>query len=91
MTFDAARAKAADLLQLPSHIEGTNCGNCEHFDKGYCNHEKLRMNVDEHWCCYYWDRPDAPLAKPKEKTKLSIQELKSRLDKLKSEVSRLKK
>jgi hypothetical protein len=66
MTFDAERARKADLIQLPQSIEGTNCSNCKHFHKTeqYCDHPKLDMNVDEHWCCYFWGRYDAPLAKP---------------------------
>lgn len=62
MTFDAERARKVDLIMLPSSIDGTNCGNCTYFDKGFCKHPKVKMNVNKRMCCYYWQRPDAPRA-----------------------------
>ena len=61
MIFDAARANKVDLIVLPSFIDGTNCGNCDHFDEltDFCDHPKVKMNVDERMCCYYWGRKDA--------------------------------
>lgn len=83
MIFDAARAKRVDLIQLPSSIEGTNCGNCEYYDKGFCNNSKVKMNVNKRMCCYYWSRSDAPLAEESmlnKKTRLqAASELRNRL------------
>src|SRR6266536_3724625 len=73
LVFDANRARAADLVQLPRSIKGTSCSNCLYFryepqsrDRsiGYCSHYRLMMNVMGDWCCAFWSRPDAPLASP---------------------------
>lgn len=63
VVFDAGRAEKTDLIMLPDSIPGTNCGNCEHFENGFCNHEKVNMNVNKNWCCFFWARPDALRAK----------------------------
>ena len=86
MTFDVERARRADLIQLPPNITGTNCGNCEHFDNGYCDHKLVKMNVSPNMCCFYWSRPDAPLAKPLEKSPLMS--IASRLRHIQSSISR---
>jgi hypothetical protein len=73
--FDAKRAKAVDLVELPVVIEGTSCSNCEYFtptgdalfvtgSDGYCDHPRVRMHVAGSWCCNEWSRDDAPLASP---------------------------
>jgi hypothetical protein len=55
--------KAADFVELPEEVEGTNCGNCEYVreDKGgghSCGHEKIKgQPVTPRHCCAYWDAP----------------------------------
>ncbi len=51
------RAKKADLITLPSNIEGTNCGNCKFFDSksSMCKHPKVAQKVTTRMCCAYWD------------------------------------
>jgi hypothetical protein len=68
--FDPDVARSIDLVVLPSSIEGTNCGNCASFKHkrslppsvGYCDNSKVQMHVRAAMCCYYWNRPDAPVA-----------------------------
>jgi hypothetical protein len=56
-----ARARAADLITLPSYVAGTNCGTCQFFttgrDAGMCTHKKVNMPVSTFQCCIYWDAP----------------------------------
>jgi hypothetical protein len=52
--------KAADVVVLPKGVEGTNCGNCEYFDDGTCQHPKMeKAKVTNRMCCIYWDNPGA--------------------------------
>lgn len=69
--YDARRANAVDLVQLPASIPGTRCGNCAHFSAAgaYCSHPEVRMNVQPDWCCNEWSRHDAPRAKPRAQAK----------------------
>ena len=58
---DVAKAKAADLITLPSDVKGTNCSNCKFIklpDK-FCQHPKLQLPVAETMCCAYWDNKGA--------------------------------
>ncbi len=73
LTWDANRARAVDLVQLPISICGTSCSNCSYFrpesfspsqDIGYCANGRVRMNVHKHMCCNEWSRLDAPPASP---------------------------
>lgn len=54
------RAKQADLVTLPEHVEGTNCYNCKWVtanksNKSMCTNEKVRQYVNERMCCALWD------------------------------------
>ena len=53
------RAKAVDLITLPEGITGTNCGNCQFFDKekAFCNNEKVNQAVTSRMCCALWNAP----------------------------------
>ena len=73
LIWDAQRARAVDLISLPPGLCGTSCGSCRYFqfepkspdrNIGYCAHHLVRMNVDAHFCCYYWANSRAPLASP---------------------------
>ena len=49
-----------DLIVLPPEVEGTNCGNCEYYEKqddtiGYCAHKEIRQWVTPRMCCNLWD------------------------------------
>jgi hypothetical protein len=58
--IDAAeRARRAGLVVISADVAGTNCGNCEHFVVGACNHPAVNQPVSERWCCNYWWRPGA--------------------------------
>jgi hypothetical protein len=50
------RAKAVDLISLPTDVKGTNCGNCRFImaDKS-CVHPEVRMSVNDRMCCARWD------------------------------------
>ncbi len=51
------RAKKVDLLTLP--VTGTNCGNCEYYNNGWCEHKKVLMHVNTKMCCSEWSHEDA--------------------------------
>lgn len=58
-----ARYKHADLITLPSSVEGTNCSNCKFVKKvenglNFCEHEDVKMYVTPRMCCKYWDHED---------------------------------
>ena len=59
---DMAAAKKADLITLPPKVQGTNCGNCKHYENhgehGFCDHKDVQMPVNARQCCIYWDRDD---------------------------------
>ena len=52
------RAEKVDLITLPEAIKGTNCGNCEYMDSGYCDNPKVDQKVNERMCCALWDNKD---------------------------------
>ena len=57
---DRIKARNADLLTLPSNITGTNCGNCQFYQKtdfngvGICKHPKVKQPVSVRMCCSFW-------------------------------------
>ncbi len=59
VTVDKQVAQRVDLIVLPPEIEGTNCGNCEYFEKsgdmGWCKHDKIKQWVTARMCCSLWD------------------------------------
>ena len=87
MSFDAARAKAVDLIILPPGIEGKNCNTCEYNDNGYCDNKKVLMSVEPNWGCKLWDHPGVKPAKPP-KSKFTLEYFKSRYSLIKKEASK---
>ncbi len=58
-TFEAIRAKAADLGTLPRGMCGTRCDFCQHYTKksshtGYCKHFLVQQMVSDRQCCIYF-------------------------------------
>jgi hypothetical protein len=58
------RAQAADLVTLPSDVEGANCGNCsfvrildKKMKKGFCTNPEMLLDVTPRMCCSLWDAP----------------------------------
>jgi len=56
------RAKNTDLVTLPEHVRGTNCGNCQYVRVmsgfvGMCVHPKVNQPVTARMCCALWDAP----------------------------------
>lgn len=49
------RARRVDLIVLPAHVQGTNCGNCRYFSQDYCSHPEVRLPVTQRMCCALWD------------------------------------
>lgn len=50
------RAAKSVLVTLPPGIEGTNCGNCQFFKSGFCEHKDMQIKVNSNQCCNYWNR-----------------------------------
>jgi len=48
-------APSVDLITFPKDVDGTNCGNCEYFDEGYCRNKKVLSPVTDRMCCNQWD------------------------------------
>lgn len=49
-------AKKAVLITMPKDTTGTNCGNCKFFSNQFCNHQLMKLAVNERQCCNYWDK-----------------------------------
>ncbi len=56
-SFELVRARAVDLVTLPTSISGTNCSNCLHFKNGFCKHKLVQMPVTKRQCCALWNAP----------------------------------